>query len=187
MKKTLSAEQVQSSHTLIDVREPREFAAERIAESQNIPLGQLEESLEALVGQENLVLVCASGMRARKAQEILERRGLIACVLDGGVRAWVRCGLPVRREASTGLSLERQVRIIAGTLVAVGGFLGAFVHPSWALLAAFVGCGLVFAGITDTCGMAIALSKLPYNRARGSSCAPESSPGASACRLETRR
>ena len=185
--RTLSAEQIQSSHTLIDVRGPREFATERIAESKNIPLGELEESVESLVGQENLVLVCASGLRARKAQEILERRGLSACVLEGGVREWVRCGLPVRREASAGLSLERQVRIIAGALVAVGGFMGVFVHPYWALLAGFVGCGLVFAGVTDTCGMATLLAKLPYNRVRGASCCQQPSPAETACTLEMKR
>lgn len=185
--RTLSAEQIQSSHRLIDVRGPREFAAERIAESQNIPLGELEAHVESLAGQENLVLVCASGLRARKAQEILERRGLNACVLEGGVREWVRCGLPVQKVASPGLSLERQVRIVAGTLVAVGGFMGVFVHPYWALLAGFVGCGLVFAGITDTCGMALLLAKLPYNRAGGASCCQQSSPEDSACTLETKR
>lgn len=170
MKERLTAHQVQPSHTLVDVRGPREFASERIPQSKNIPLGELEKSLESLRGQDDLVLVCASGVRARKAQEVLHQRGISACVLEGGVKEWGRCGLPLQREAVGGLSLERQVRIAAGTLAAIGGFLGAFVNPSWALLSAFVGCGLVFAGVTDTCGLAILLSKLPYNNRRGATC-----------------
>jgi hypothetical protein len=84
-------------------------------------------------------------------------------VLDGGVNGWVAAGFPVVRGPGK-LSLERQVRIAAGALAAVGGILGAFVNPLFGLLAAFVGGGLVFAGLTDTCGMAMLLAKLPYNR-----------------------
>ena len=84
-------------------------------------------------------------------------------VLDGGVNAWVGAGLPVVRGAKK-ISLERQVRIAAGSLAATGGFLGAFVNPMFALLAAVIGSGLVFAGLTDTCAMGMLLSRLPYNR-----------------------
>ena len=84
-------------------------------------------------------------------------------VLDGGVNGWVAAGSPVRRGAAR-VSLERQVRVVAGALAATGAVLALLVNPLFALLPAFVGSGLVFAGVTDTCGMAMALSRLPYNR-----------------------
>jgi hypothetical protein len=84
-------------------------------------------------------------------------------VLDGGLNAWLGAGLEVERGRKR-LSLERQVRIAAGSLAALGGVLALLVNPLFALLPAFVGSGLVFAGVTDTCGMAMLLSRLPYNR-----------------------
>lgn len=84
-------------------------------------------------------------------------------VLDGGMNAWIQAGLPVERGPKR-ISLERQVRIVAGSLAAAGGILALAVNPLFALLPAFVGSGLVFAGVTDTCGMAMLLSRLPYNR-----------------------
>jgi hypothetical protein len=84
-------------------------------------------------------------------------------VLDGGVNGWVAGGNPVVRSAER-LSLERQVRIAAGSLAAVGGILAILMNPLFALVPAFVGSGLVFAGITNTCGMALVLARLPYNR-----------------------
>jgi hypothetical protein len=84
-------------------------------------------------------------------------------VLDGGVNGWIAAGNPVIRGAER-LSLERQVRIVAGALAAIGGILAIFMHPLFALAPAFVGSGLVFAGVTNTCGMALLLARLPYNR-----------------------
>ena len=85
-------------------------------------------------------------------------------VLDGGMAAWTAAGLPARRGAPR-MSLERQVRIAAGAMAATGGFLALFVNPLFAALPAFVGSGLVFAGVTDTCAMGMLLARLPYNRA----------------------
>jgi len=84
-------------------------------------------------------------------------------VLDGGMNAWVSAGGPVREERPR-MSLERQVRIVAGSMAAAGGFLALFVNPLFAALPAFVGSGLVFAGVTDTCTMGMLLAKLPHNR-----------------------
>jgi hypothetical protein len=84
-------------------------------------------------------------------------------LLIGGMNAWVGAGLEVERGRKR-LSLERQVRIAAGSLAAIGGLLALLVNPLFAIRPAFVGSGLVFAGVTDTCGMAMLLSKLPYNR-----------------------
>ena len=85
-------------------------------------------------------------------------------VLDGGLNRWISAGKPVRRGRER-ISLERQVRIAAGALAAAGGLLALKAHPRFGLLSAFVGGGLVFAGVTDTCGMARMLAKLPYNQA----------------------
>ena len=84
-------------------------------------------------------------------------------VLDGGMSAWIAAGMPVRR-GEPRVSLERQVRIAAGALAATGGFLALFADPLFAALPAFVGSGLVFAGVTDTCAMGMLLARLPYNR-----------------------
>ena len=151
---------------LIDVRTPGEFEAEHIAGAYNVPLDTLgEHGPEIRAGvAEPVVLVCRSGQRARKAEEALKAAGMTNLhVLDGGMSAWTAAGQPVRRGAPR-MSLERQVRIAAGTLAAAGGVLALFVNPLFAALPAFVGSGLVFAGVTDTCAMGMLLAKLPYNR-----------------------
>jgi rhodanese-related sulfurtransferase len=152
---------------LLDVRTPGEFEAEHIAGAYNVPLDTLGEhgpEIRAAVA-EPVVLVCRSGQRARKAEEALKAAGMTNLhVLDGGMTAWAGAGGPVRRGAPR-MSLERQVRIAAGALAATGGFLALFVHPLFAALPAFVGSGLVFAGVTDTCMMGMLLARLPHNRA----------------------
>ena len=151
---------------LLDVRTPGEFEAEHIAGAYNVPLDTLgEHGPEIRAGvAEPVVLVCRSGQRARKAEESLKAAGMTNLhVLDGGMAAWAAAGRPVRRGAPR-MSLERQVRVAAGTLAATGGFLALFVNPLFAALPAFVGSGLVFAGVTDTCMMGMLLAKLPYNR-----------------------
>ena len=151
---------------LLDVRTAGEYESVHITGAYNVPLDTLSEhsrEIRASV-QDPIVLVCQSGQRARKAEEALRAAGLENLhVLDGGISAWIAAGLPVVRGAKK-LSLERQVRVAAGALAATGGLLAAILHPAFGWLAAFVGGGLVFAGITDTCGMAMLLAKLPYNR-----------------------
>ncbi len=121
---------------------------------------EIREDVDAPV-----VLVCQSGSRSRQAEEALKRVGMPNLhVLDGGLNGWVAAGKPVRRGRER-ISLERQVRIAAGALAAAGGLLAVKAHPRFGLLSAFVGGGLVFAGVTDTCGMARLLAKLPYNQA----------------------
>jgi rhodanese-related sulfurtransferase len=151
---------------LLDVRTPGEYEAVHIRGAYNVPLDTLGEhgdDIRAHV-ETPVVLVCQSGSRARRAEEALARAGMPNLhVLKGGVNGWVAAGRPVQRGAER-LSLERQVRIAAGALAATGGILAVAVNPLFGLLAAFVGSGLVFAGVTDTCGMAMLLSRLPYNR-----------------------
>jgi rhodanese-related sulfurtransferase len=151
---------------LLDVRTPGEFEAEHIAGAYNVPLDTLgEHGPEIRAGvADPVVLVCRSGQRARKAEEALKAAGMTNLhVLDGGMAAWTAAGQPVRRGAPR-MSLERQVRIAAGAMAATGGFLALFVNPLFAALPAFVGSGLVFAGVTDTCAMGMLIARLPYNR-----------------------
>jgi rhodanese-related sulfurtransferase len=154
---------------LLDVRTPAEYDSAHIAGAYNVPLDTLGEHAAEIRSSVTapIVLVCQSGGRARKAEEALRAAGMSNLhVLDGGMNGWIAERQAVRRGAPK-LSLERQVRIVAGALAATGGLLALLVNPLFALLPAFVGSGLVFAGITDTCGMALALTKLPYNRAAG--------------------
>lgn len=151
---------------ILDVRTPGEYEAVHIRGAYNVPLDTLgEHGPEIRVHvNEPVVLVCQSGQRARRAEEALKLAGMPNLhVLDGGVNGWIGAGLPVERGQER-LSLERQVRIIAGALAALGGLLAVGVSPFFGVLSAFIGGGLVFAGVTDTCGMAMVLSKLPYNR-----------------------
>ena len=151
---------------LLDVRTPGEFDAEHIDGAYNVPLDTLAEHGEEIRAgiDAPVVLVCRSGQRARKAEEALATAGMANLhVLEGGMNAWLGAGQPVRR-GTPRMSLERQVRIAAGTLAATGGFLALFVHPLFAAIPAFVGSGLVFAGITDTCMMGMLIARLPHNR-----------------------
>ena len=169
MTTRILATEVEDSHTLVDVRSPAEFAAERIPGARNIPLAELEARCSTLTGSSNLVLVCASGMRAEKARAILAGHGLEACVLEGGLKEWNRHSLPIEK-AGGHISIERQVRIVAGAMAALGGALAILLHPWFAGLSVFVGCGLMFAGLTDTCGMALLLARLPYNTRGARTC-----------------
>jgi rhodanese-related sulfurtransferase len=158
-----------SSLPLLDVRTPVEFAQVHVAQARNEPLDALApKSLYASGGlpkNEPVYLICQSGTRAKKAAEKFASEGFTdAIVIEGGTQAWIDAGLPVERSAVKAISLERQVRIAAGALVLTGVLLGFFVHPYFIGLSAFVGAGLVFAGITDWCGMGLLLAKAPWNQ-----------------------
>lgn len=151
---------------LLDVRTPAEVRACQIEGCQKIPLDKLPDcpDLAKMDRESQIVLVCGSGQRAGMAREILAKKGFNKLsMLEGGIAAWENEGLSVVRGKET-ISLERQVRISAGILVALGTALGVFWDPLWLALPAFVGCGLVFAGITNTCGMGMMIARLPWNR-----------------------
>jgi rhodanese-related sulfurtransferase len=151
--------------TLIDVREPAEHAGERIAGARLMPLGAFDpaKAREYAAGK-MLVLHCKSSGRSGKAAKSLLAAGAEeACHLCGGIDAWKQAGLPVERDANAPISMFRQVQITAGSLVLIGSVLGYFVSPWFIGLSAFVGAGLVFAGISNTCGMAMVLSRMPWN------------------------
>jgi rhodanese-related sulfurtransferase len=148
---------------ILDVRSPVEFNAAHIAGSELMPLDRLDAERLKSDGIER-VIVCRSGGRATKAQQQLQSSGCkLFAVLEGGIGAWEQTGLPVVRGKSA-ISLERQVRIAAGLLVLTGVILGTWVHPYYYGIAAFVGAGLTFAGITDWCGMGMMLAKAPWNQ-----------------------
>jgi rhodanese-related sulfurtransferase len=153
---------------LIDVRTPAEFAEVHLDFARNVPLERLDpQTLQAQrkgPATEPLYVICRSGSRGRQACGRLLAAGFPNVVnVEGGTQACESAGLPVVR-GKKAISLERQVRIAAGALVLVGTALGFFVHPYWLGLSAFVGAGLVFAGITDTCGMAMLLARMPWNQ-----------------------
>ncbi len=151
--------------TLIDVREPMEYASGHIPGSHNIPLSRLgSEPLP----EGPLVLLCQSGKRSSKGLAELLRRGhpLPVAELEGGFGAWQDAGLPVQRHARAPLPMMRQVQIIAGGLVLLGVLLSQTVAPGWIWLSGFVGAGLTFAGLSGFCGMARLLAVMPWNRVR---------------------
>ena len=156
---------------LIDVRTPVEYRELHVPFARNLPLDQLDANRAQEIGKatsdEPLYLICRSGSRSARACEKLIASGIENVIsVDGGTQAWEAAGLPVTR-GKKAISLERQVRIAAGSLVLLGVGLGFLVHQGFFGLSAFVGAGLVFAGITDTCGMGMMLARMPWNQVRG--------------------
>jgi rhodanese-related sulfurtransferase len=161
---------------LIDVRTPAEFREIHAEPARSVPLDAIVPAavMAAHSGRPDspVYLICRSGSRSRQAAERFARDGYrnVICV-HGGTLAWEQAGLPVVRGEKT-ISLERQVRIAAGSLVALGTALGAFVHPILLVIPAAVGAGLIFAGVTDTCGMGMLLARMPWNRLEAAKAAP---------------
>jgi rhodanese-related sulfurtransferase len=160
------------------VRTPAEFREVHIPGSVNIPLadlGRFAPELKAQAAGKEVILSCRTGRRATAAFEQLLNEGVTECrVLEGGITSWVEAGLPVNRGRQA-ISIERQVRMVAGALVAAGSTLSALVSPWFMVIPTVVGIGLVVAGITDTCAMGMLLARLPWNRT------PRSRTGVTAC------
>ena len=163
---------------LIDVRTPAEYGEVHVDFARNVPLDRLDPKQVAADHAHHagpIYFVCRSGGRSKTACEKMIAAGVADVVsVEGGTTACDAAGLPVVR-GKKAMSLERQVRIAAGALVAIGAALAAFgPDPLWksigAGLAGFVGCGLVFAGVTDTCGMAMLISRMPWNQAPAATC-----------------
>ena len=169
LRRRLNAE---SKLTVFDVRTPAEYARAHVSQAQNQPLEALEpKALYAdgrLLEGETVYLLCQAGARAAKAAEKFAQAGYQnAVVVEGGTQRWIEEGLPVERGTSKVISLERQVRIGAGSFVLAGVILSALVHPYFIFVSGFVGAGLIFAGITDWCGMGLLLAKAPWNQRPG--------------------
>jgi rhodanese-related sulfurtransferase len=159
--------------TVIDVRTPGEYASGHLPGALNIPLDRIRGALPEIrhaAGRGDVLVVCASGARSHRACGLLAEEGIATATLTGGTSAWAADGHDLHRPAvcatRAGWSMERQVRFTAGTVVLLGLLLGLLVHPAFQLLSAGIAGGLVFSALTDTCGMAVVLGKLPHNRPR---------------------
>ncbi|MGJ8640668.1 MAG: rhodanese-like domain-containing protein [Opitutaceae bacterium] len=151
---------------VIDVRTPAEYKSVHVDGAALHPLDQFNAAaFSQHHGSDRAVyILCQSGKRAAMAADKLLAAGHQACyVIEGGTLAAIDAGVAVVRGKGV-ISIERQVRIAAGAMVFVGTMLGLFVHTGFFGLPAFVGAGLVFAGVTDTCGMGMMLAKMPWNR-----------------------
>ncbi|HEX6967684.1 MAG TPA: rhodanese-like domain-containing protein [Micromonosporaceae bacterium] len=150
---------------MVDVRTPGEYEAAHVPGSINLPLDQVDEHLDRIVRDAGgrLLLMCQSGNRATQACTKLVTAGLSsATVISGGMNAWIAAGGPVERGRDR-WGLERQVRLVAGSIVLLSVLASLWWEPA-KFIAAFIGGGLVFSAVTDTCGMGMLLAKLPYNR-----------------------
>jgi rhodanese-related sulfurtransferase len=158
---------------LIDVRTPAEYRHVHAEHARNVPLDKLDPVvlMQAHNGSEQpFYLICHSGARSQQACEKFFSVGYTNVIsVEGGTKAWDLAGLPVVR-GKKAISLDRQVRITAGFLVCLGAILGWLVNPAFIGLSAFVGAGLIFAGVTDTCGMGMLLAKMPWNQGGESKC-----------------
>ncbi|AJP00721.1 transporter [Streptomyces cyaneogriseus subsp. noncyanogenus] len=156
--------------TVIDVRTPGEYASGHLPGAHNIPLDDLDAALPALktaAARGDLLIVCASGNRSATACRRLADQGIAAATLTGGTTAWTRLGHGIQRSvgARAPWAMERQVRLAAGTLVLTGLIAGERRSAArW--LSAGVAGGLIFSALTNTCGMAKILAKLPHNQAK---------------------
>ncbi|MGV9290800.1 rhodanese-like domain-containing protein [Streptomyces sp. NPDC003719] len=156
--------------TVVDVRTPGEYGGGHLPGAHNVPLDRLRQALPALraaAERGDVLVVCASGNRSANACRVLAEHGVRAATLVGGTGAWAAQGHPLDRPAGgqgARWGMERQVRFTAGTLVLLGLLLGLLVHPAFQLLSAGIAGGLVFSALTDTCGMAALLGRLPHNR-----------------------
>lgn len=153
---------------LIDVRTPAEFTEIHAVLARSEPLDRLDPARvmanRKVPTDQPLYVICKGGNRGKQACEAFLKAGFTNVVnVTGGTQAWEQAGLDVVRGRKT-MSLERQVRIVAGSMVALGTVLGALVSPWFLLVPGFVGCGLVFAGVTDTCGMGLMLARMPWNQ-----------------------
>ena len=149
---------------LIDVREYPEFAGGHIDGSELVPLGTLDRASEEWDRSTPLTLICRSGRRAEQARQALADKGFTALtVLDGGVQAWTSEGKPLTTDANKPWSMERQVRVTAGSLVLAFFGLGLLTSKKFFLGAGLVGAGLIYAGVSDTCMMASVLGRMPWN------------------------
>ena len=173
---TLRTDQVRArlpELTVIDVRTPGEYASGHLPGALNIPLDRIRRALPELrhtAERGEVLFVCASGARSGNAAALLAGQGVRTATLAGGTGAWAAAGHDLERPAAcdtrAGWSMERQVRFTAGASVLTGIVLGLLVHPAFQILSAGIAGGLVFSALTDTCGMAVLLGKLPHNRPR---------------------
>jgi rhodanese-related sulfurtransferase len=168
---------------LIDVRTPPEFSAGHVRGARNLPLDDLDAAAFCrgrACDAPPLYVLCQFGSRASRAIAKLEAAGVKGCVLvEGGTQAWIDAGFPVERGTSRVLPLMRQVQIVVGSVSAVGAVLALAVNPWFALIPLVMGSGLLFAGLTGICGLALVLARMPWNKS-------SHNPNASCCATPSR-
>jgi rhodanese-related sulfurtransferase len=163
--KTLAQRLAQGGITLVDIREPDEYAREHIASALSLPLSALETGKLDVEPGRAVVFTCRTGMRTgANCDRLAAHVGGKAFVLEGGLDAWKKAGLSIAADRKAPLEIQRQVQIGAGALALLGAVLAATVHPAFIALSGVVGLGLLQAGLTGWCGMAKLLSLAPWNR-----------------------
>jgi rhodanese-related sulfurtransferase len=151
-------------YQILDVREAIEFSQERLSFAQHIPLGELERRSSELDKAKPVVVMCRSGVRGEQAQAKLQTLGFTNVVnLEGGILACRSAGLAIESDGRRGLPLMQQVQLTIGLCVVTGSILALTVNPLYALIPAFFGSGLIFAGSTGWCGLALLMAKMPWN------------------------
>ncbi|MHC4139677.1 MAG: rhodanese-like domain-containing protein [Planctomycetota bacterium] len=151
---------------ILDVREVFEYEGKRIKCAILAPLSRFNESSKIFDRNRHSYIVCQAGKRAEQfAKRLLEKGYENISVLEGGLKAWIDAGYPIEEGENKLWSLERQVRFVAGLLVLLGVFLSLILNPAFLILSGIVGAGLVFAAVTDNCGMAMLLARMPWNKA----------------------
>lgn len=153
---------------LVDIREADEHARENIPGARLAPLSRLDQTDLAFSEGQRVLFHCRSGARTQGNAARLSAKAGGACeafILEGGLDAWKKAGLPVTVDRRQPLELQRQVQIGAGSMAFLGTMLGLFVSPWFFIIPAFVGAGLTVAGITGFCGLARILKRAPWNRA----------------------
>jgi len=156
--------------SLIDVREYAEYAGGRIQGARLIPAGELEHRVSEIDRTKPVYVVCRTGRRSAEAQRRLRAIGFSDVRnVSGGVMAWEAAGFSLERDERAPWSIERQVRFVAGLIVLTGIFLSLFIAEEFIAISAFIGAGLMFAAITDSCAMGMLLARMPWNRAKDAS------------------
>ena len=159
----------QSGAILVDIRSAEEFRRERIEGALNVSADQLPNALLQLGQDKVFIFYCLSGARTQMNRDLLEDSvSAEAYIVEGGLNKWKQEGLVTEKNSNESISIFRQVQIIAGSLVLLGCILGYLISPKFFLLSGFVGAGLIFAGISGFCGMAVLLMKMPWNKTGGS-------------------
>ncbi len=150
---------------LLDVREYAEFAGGRVEGARLLPLGDLEKRHAEIDHSKPIYVMCRTGNRSGQAQQKLKNLGFKDVInVQGGFEAWKKEDLPYEKDEKAPWALERQVRFVAGLFVLIGFALSVLVHPYLIGISVFIGAGLVFSAVTDTCTMGLILAKMPWNR-----------------------
>lgn len=161
-------ELMKKGSTLIDIREPAEFLREHIPEAISFPLSEvlLGNKIKNLPVNAPVIFHCLAGSRTIQNEDALIRAAdpETILLLSGGINAWKSANLPTIEDNKYPLPMMRQVQIVAGMMIIAGVAMGYSVDKNFFLLSGLIGAGLLFSGVSGWCGMAVLLSKMPWNK-----------------------